>query len=88
MLWKMGYKLSKTFADQSGPLKVANHLKQKVEEFKANMPLLHAVCNPGLKACHWDEINELVSLLICVSSVFTLTMSNIAATHYSINGEM
>lgn len=61
MLWKTAYKLSKTFANVPGPLQVANYLKKKVDEFKTNLPILHAVCNPGMRQRHWDEINELVS---------------------------
>ncbi|XP_038073730.1 dynein heavy chain 3, axonemal-like isoform X4 [Patiria miniata] len=60
-LWKTSYKLSKTFAgstDMMGPMRASITIKAKLEKFKLNMPLIGALCNPGIKQRHWDMMNE------------------------------
>ena len=61
-MWKISYKLTKQFrtADTKGPLKVAATLKARLERFKINLPLINALCNPGLNSRHWDEIDQLL----------------------------
>ena len=44
-----------------GPLKAAATIKNKLEKFKINMPLINALCNPGLKTRHWDLMSKKVS---------------------------
>lgn len=59
-------KLSRYFTAAAGgkpledPLNVAMEAKQKIEGFKTHLPLIHAICNKGLKGRHWDEMNALV----------------------------
>ncbi|XP_076804480.1 dynein axonemal heavy chain 3-like isoform X3 [Clavelina lepadiformis] len=55
-LWKTSYKLTKRFQhpDLMGPLKAATSIKNKLEKFRINMPLINALCNPGIKQRHWD----------------------------------
>ncbi|XP_018431357.1 PREDICTED: dynein heavy chain 3, axonemal-like, partial [Nanorana parkeri] len=59
-LWKTSYKLTKAFyhPDLHGPLKVATTIKTKLEKFKINMPLVTALCTPGIKPRHWNLMNE------------------------------
>ncbi|XP_064605237.1 dynein axonemal heavy chain 3-like isoform X2 [Liolophura sinensis] len=61
-LWRTAYKLTKIFShpDYKGPLRAATTIKTKLEKFKINMPLINALCNPGLKKRHWDMMNEKV----------------------------
>jgi dynein heavy chain len=61
-MWKLSYKLTKQFrtADTKGPLKVAATLKTRLERFKINLPLINALCNPGLNSRHWNEIEQLL----------------------------
>ncbi|KAM4037486.1 dynein axonemal heavy chain 3-like [Anomaloglossus baeobatrachus] len=65
-LWKTSYKLTKAFyhPDLHGPLKVATTIKTKLEKFKINMPLVTALCTPGIKARHWDLMSEKVGINI------------------------
>ena len=35
-------------------------IKAKLEKFKLNMPLIGALCNPGIKKRHWDMMSEKV----------------------------
>ncbi|XP_067685210.1 dynein axonemal heavy chain 3-like [Haliotis asinina] len=61
-LWRTAYKLTKTFSspEYRSCLKASATIKAKLEKFKINMPLINALCNPGIKARHWDMMNEKV----------------------------
>ncbi|XP_069141245.1 dynein axonemal heavy chain 3-like isoform X4 [Argopecten irradians] len=61
-LWRTAYKLTKQFAhpDFKGPMRASISIKSKLEKFKINMPLINALCNPGIKKRHWDMMNEKV----------------------------
>lgn len=61
-LWRTAYKLQKQFAhpDFKGPMRASVSIKTKLEKFKINMPLIQALCNPGIKKRHWDMMNEKV----------------------------
>ena len=66
MMWKLSYKLSKLFKtpDLSRPLRVALTIKSRLEKFKLNIPLLHIICNPGLKMRHWKSMNDVLGFEI------------------------
>ena len=51
------YKLTKTLGDQHGPRTVAEKVKAKIDKFKANMPILQTICNPGIRDRHWDAVS-------------------------------
>ncbi|XP_055958183.1 dynein axonemal heavy chain 3 [Patella vulgata] len=57
--WRTAYKLTKIFGhpDLKGPLKAAATIKAKLEKFKINMPLINALCNPGIKPRHWHMMS-------------------------------
>uniref|UniRef100_H2YSE0 AAA+ ATPase domain-containing protein n=1 Tax=Ciona savignyi TaxID=51511 RepID=H2YSE0_CIOSA len=42
------------------PLKAAATIKNKLEKFRINMPLINALCNPGIKDRHWELMSERV----------------------------
>jgi dynein heavy chain len=46
-----------------GPLRAAATIKAKLEKFKINMPLINALCNPGIKNRHWAMMSEKVSII-------------------------
>ena len=64
------FKLTKVFAGGAGgetrelPLAVAEEGKAKVVAFQAYLPLIAAVCNPGLRERHWEALAELVGFQI------------------------
>ena len=39
----------------------ATTMKARLEKFKINMPLINALCNPGIKERHWQMMNEKVT---------------------------
>ena len=58
-LWRISYKLTKEFAHPEfrGPLRVASTTKARLENFKINMPLINALCTPGIKDRHWETMS-------------------------------
>ncbi|XP_048589777.1 dynein axonemal heavy chain 3-like isoform X2 [Nematostella vectensis] len=74
-LWRTSYKLTKEFAgsaDLRGPLRVASTVKARLENFKINMPLIHALCTPGIKQRHWEMMSMKVGFNIAPKSDTTL----------------
>ncbi|XP_067934548.1 dynein axonemal heavy chain 3-like [Watersipora subatra] len=65
-LWRTAYKLTKQFQQPEfrGPLKASRTIKQKLETFKINMPLITCLCNPGLKDRHWELMGEKIGTSI------------------------
>ncbi len=64
-LWKVSYKLTKVFnhPDLMGPLRAAATIKARIEKFKINMPLITALCTPGIKQRHWDQMSLKVRIV-------------------------
>ncbi|XP_052828077.1 dynein axonemal heavy chain 3 [Octopus bimaculoides] len=61
-LWRIAYKLTQVFnhPDKKGPFKAARAMKNRLEKFKINIPLVKALCNPGIKNRHWKMMSEKV----------------------------
>ncbi|XP_076448252.1 dynein axonemal heavy chain 3-like [Babylonia areolata] len=61
-LWRTAYKLTKLFAhpDYKGPMRASATIKAKLEKFKISMPIISALCNPGIKERHWKMMSEKV----------------------------
>ena len=64
-LWRTAYKLTKQFMhpDYKGPMRASATIKGKLEKFKINMPLINALCNPGIKKRHWEMMSKKVANL-------------------------
>ncbi|XP_006814570.1 dynein axonemal heavy chain 7-like [Saccoglossus kowalevskii] len=58
--WRSLYKLEKGFGEGSNAKKISSKVKTKVEEFKEHLPLVSAICNPGLRDRHWEQMSEIV----------------------------
>ena len=48
--------LSKTFSTTPAPRRIADTIRTKIEKFRTYMPVLHTLCNPGLRQRHWEQI--------------------------------
>jgi len=59
-LWRVMYKLVRSFTDLAGPMRVATTVKNRLEKFKVHLPLLATLCNPGLRPRHWNSMCEAV----------------------------
>ncbi|XP_051969464.1 dynein axonemal heavy chain 3 [Xyrauchen texanus] len=61
-MWRTMYKLAKMFPERSGPGRVTENFKKKIDKFKEHLPILTTICNPGLKDRHWEMISATVGL--------------------------
>lgn len=61
-MWRSMYKLTKTFSDQPGPRRIADSVKGKIDKFKQHLPILHTICNPGIRDRHWEAVSYSQSL--------------------------
>ena len=48
--------LSKLFSTTPSARRIADTIRTKIEKFRAHMPILHTLCNPGLRERHWQQI--------------------------------
>ena len=56
-MWRLMYKLNKTFGEVVGPRTLADKIRRKIEQFKGNLPLLHVISNPGMWVVFIDSSN-------------------------------
>ena len=52
------FKSLKAFKNSPGCYEVAKTIKDEMEEFKPNIPLIQSLRNPGMRDRHWDALNE------------------------------
>jgi dynein heavy chain len=55
-MWRLMYKLTKTFSDAPGPKRIAESIKMKLDKFKDHVPLMQVLCNKGIRDRHWDQV--------------------------------
>ena len=51
---------------------MAEKVKNDLDAFKENVPLLHALCNPGLRQRHWAEISNVIGFEMGPDPTLTL----------------
>lgn len=66
-MWRTMYKLTKTFGDQPGPRRIADSVKGKIDKFKQHLPILHTICNPGIRDRHWEAVSPMIISTSCVA---------------------
>ncbi|XP_076154944.1 dynein axonemal heavy chain 3 [Alosa pseudoharengus] len=59
-MWRLMYKLTKSFSELPAPRRVADSFRIKMDKFKMHLPLLTTICNPGMKDRHWVKISDIV----------------------------
>jgi dynein heavy chain len=52
-MYKQMQQLAVVFADVSAAKRVTDTVRKRIEKFMGYLPLLHSVCNPGLRDRHW-----------------------------------
>ena len=72
-MWRLMYKLTKTFSDTPEPKRVAEAVKMKLDKFRENIPLLQVVCNPGIRDRHWKQMGETVGFELKPDPTTTLS---------------
>lgn len=72
------FKLTKVFAGIGGsepreiPAAVAEEAKHRVQAFQQYMPLVSAICNPGMRQRHWDVLATITGFEIKKDEFTTL----------------
>ncbi|XP_071671247.1 dynein axonemal heavy chain 3 isoform X2 [Patagioenas fasciata] len=59
-MWRIMYKLSKSFPDLPGPRCIAETMKFRIDKFKQHLPVMSIACNRGMKERHWEQISKIV----------------------------
>ena len=59
--WKFAWRAEKTFDGKKEPQSVCTTLKEKLDEFKPNLPVISALRNAGVKDRHWQRLSEEIS---------------------------
>ena len=54
------FQLTKIFAENPIPRKVAETIRTKLDKFKQHLPLLSVLRSPGLKARHWEQMDQII----------------------------
>ena len=70
--WRLLYKLGKMLTGLPGPLKVVNYVKEKIDGFKAHLPLISAMLNPGMRDRHWKVVASTVGFSVQPNDMTTL----------------
>ncbi|EAR85626.2 dynein heavy chain (macronuclear) [Tetrahymena thermophila SB210] len=58
--------------NQTGPGKLISQLVEQIKEFQTQVPIVRALCNPGFKQRHWEEITNVVGFVISIEKEYTL----------------
>ena len=57
-MYSTACQLSKTFNDFPAARRISETVRAKIEKFRTHLPVLHTLCNPGLRGRHWNAIGE------------------------------
>ncbi|XP_032303513.1 dynein heavy chain 3, axonemal isoform X3 [Coturnix japonica] len=83
-MWRVMYKLSKTFAELPMLKRLAESTKYKLDKFKQHLPVLSLVCNRGMKERHWEQISEVVGREVRLTETTTLeNMLELGVSEYT-----
>ena len=54
------FKLEKGFSDCPPAHGIASKTRARVENMRERLPLIHALCNPGMRQRHWQSVSAIV----------------------------
>eukprot|EP00842_Homolaphlyctis_polyrhiza_P004671 jgi/Hompol1/5204/HPOL_004223-RA len=58
------YRVLGTLVQAPAPQNIAKAVKEKIDEFMMNIPLIHVLCNPGMRDRHWTRMSTLAGFEI------------------------
>ncbi|XP_034561309.1 dynein heavy chain 3, axonemal-like [Notolabrus celidotus] len=59
VMWRTMDELTQTFSSLLKPCSMAESFKRKIHQFKEHLLILTTICNPGIKARHWEKISSI-----------------------------
>lgn len=71
--WRTMFKSVKQFKNIPGILSVASSIKDEMDDFKPNLPLIQALRNPGMRDRHWDRLSEDLQIDLHPTEAMNLT---------------
>ena len=54
--------------EEFGPLKLSQTIQEQIKTFKECLPVIHILCNPGLRARHWEKMCTIAGFKITPDS--------------------
>jgi dynein heavy chain len=61
-----------TLSEAPAPQQIARQVTEKVEEFMVNIPIIHVLCNPGMRERHWQKMSAVSNIEIKPDSTTSL----------------
>ncbi|TPX60170.1 hypothetical protein SpCBS45565_g07578 [Spizellomyces sp. 'palustris'] len=52
------YRLLGGLVQDAAPQNIAKQVREKIDEFMLNLPLIHVLCNPGMRDRHWNKMTQ------------------------------
>ncbi|XP_077435277.1 dynein axonemal heavy chain 7 isoform X3 [Vanacampus margaritifer] len=74
--WRSLYKLEKSFSEVPNALGLATIMKEKVDVFKTDVPMVQVLCNPGLRPRHWEILSEISGKPLTTTDEESVCMSH------------
>ncbi|KAJ3222973.1 Dynein heavy chain 7, axonemal [Clydaea vesicula] len=53
-----------TLVQAPAPQSIAKQVKEKIDEFMTNIPLIRVLCNPGMRERHWNKLSAIAGIEI------------------------
>eukprot|EP00095_Tigriopus_kingsejongensis_P002576 maker-scaffold274_size229011-snap-gene-1.23 protein:Tk02576 transcript:maker-scaffold274_size229011-snap-gene-1.23-mRNA-1 annotation:"hypothetical protein LOTGIDRAFT_210054" len=63
-MYESASNLSRTLGEYPAARRIAEAIKSKIEKFRVHLPILHTLCNPGLRDRHWLLISHAIGFPI------------------------
>ncbi|XP_037882003.1 dynein heavy chain 7, axonemal-like [Glossina fuscipes] len=70
-IYRIIQKLEKQLSDRPHTSELIRDIKENIESFRENMPIISTLGNPGMKARHWEQVSEIVGFSIKVTPELT-----------------
>ncbi|KAI9097032.1 dynein heavy chain and region D6 of dynein motor-domain-containing protein [Phlyctochytrium arcticum] len=55
------YRLLGGLVQDAAPQNIAKQVREKIDEFMVNLPLIHVLCNPGMRERHWNRMTAVAA---------------------------
>ncbi|KAJ3192416.1 Dynein heavy chain 7, axonemal [Irineochytrium annulatum] len=58
------YRVLGTLVQAAAPQNIAKQVKEKIDEFTLNIPIIRVLCNPGMRDRHWSKLSAIAGFEI------------------------